>query len=519
MAESYGVGTQQIADMLVAQRQFNAEPSAENAQKVADATTRAAAAATENKKELLDQAEAAQKNAIALQTAEKQLNLVTDAQKRTGQATNSTTQRILEQNDAIVKSAQIAVLSERDRVRAMAEADKEAFAKREGVTKEQIDAYNKAKDEEARQDIARIDKTEQDKNARIAKAAERREATAAKRAESEATRQRKAADDFLAQVDRTTGDEISRINAAEQQKLDTLQQFQQKGLIVGQQYEQARTDIMVAAEEARQQKLQEVKDKQEKERGSAESYLEQLRAQNEGELAEIDRQNEAKLKKLEEFREKGRLSEEEYQQGLKDIAATTDRQRLDSYLGTLSDTTSALKTSLGENSALFKAAAISETVINTYKAATGAYSAMASIPYVGPFLGIAAAAAAVAAGTANISKIRSAREQGGYLAAGQASTIAERGKPEVIMPAGASRVRTAEQMRQIMGENGSKPSTSDSVVIVNQTTGRIDQAQTERDDEGRLRVMIREIVSGDLQDSNSQISKSRKATRGQPGFA
>ena len=86
------------------------------------------------------------------------------------------------------------------------------------------------------------------------------------------------------------------------------------------------------------------------------------------------------------------------------------------------------------------------------------------------------------------------------------------------MPAGASRVRTAQQMRQIMGENsGGKSSGNDSVVIVNQTTGRIDSAQTERDDEGRLRILIRELVSSDLQDSNSDISKSRRSTRGQPG--
>ena len=200
------------------------------------------------------------------------------------------------------------------------------------------------------------------------------------------------------------------------------------------------------------------------------------------------------------------------------IAEQADKKRLDSYSSALSDTTSALKTALGEGNALYKAAAITETVINTYKAATAAYAALAPIPIVGPALGGIAAAAAVAAGMANVAKIRSAREQGGALSAGQASTIAERGKPEVIMPASASRVRTAQQMRQIMGENGSKQNSSDSVVIVNQTTGRIDQASTERDDEGRLRVIIRETVSGDLQDSNSQISLSRRNTRNQPGF-
>jgi hypothetical protein len=54
-----------------------------------------------------------------------------------------------------------------------------------------------------------------------------------------------------------------------------------------------------------------------------------------------------------------------------------------------------------------KAAAIGETIINTYKSATSAYAAMAGIPVVGPALGAAAAAAAVVAGIANVQKIQS----------------------------------------------------------------------------------------------------------------
>ena len=55
--------------------------------------------------------------------------------------------------------------------------------------------------------------------------------------------------------------------------------------------------------------------------------------------------------------------------------------------------------------AVGKAAAISQATIDTYKAANGAYSAMASIPFVGPALGIAAAAAAIASGLMNVGKI------------------------------------------------------------------------------------------------------------------
>jgi hypothetical protein len=56
-----------------------------------------------------------------------------------------------------------------------------------------------------------------------------------------------------------------------------------------------------------------------------------------------------------------------------------------------------------------KAAAIASATINTANAAIKAYQSMAGIPYVGPALGIAAAAAAVAAGTVQIVKIKNTK--------------------------------------------------------------------------------------------------------------
>jgi hypothetical protein len=55
----------------------------------------------------------------------------------------------------------------------------------------------------------------------------------------------------------------------------------------------------------------------------------------------------------------------------------------------------------------YKGFAIAQTTIDTYSAAMAAYKAMAGIPYVGPALGIAAAAAAVAAGMARVASIKS----------------------------------------------------------------------------------------------------------------
>lgn len=53
-----------------------------------------------------------------------------------------------------------------------------------------------------------------------------------------------------------------------------------------------------------------------------------------------------------------------------------------------------------------KAASIASTIISTYEAAQKAYTSLAGIPYVGPALGIAAAAFAVAAGMAKVAVIR-----------------------------------------------------------------------------------------------------------------
>ena len=53
-----------------------------------------------------------------------------------------------------------------------------------------------------------------------------------------------------------------------------------------------------------------------------------------------------------------------------------------------------------------KAASIASTIISTYEAAQKAYASLAGIPYVGPALGIAAAAFAVAAGMAKVAVIR-----------------------------------------------------------------------------------------------------------------
>lgn len=103
--------------------------------------------------------------------------------------------------------------------------------------------------------------------------------------------------------------------------------------------------------------------------------------------------------------------------------------------------------------AVGKAAAISETTINTYRGATGAYAALAPIPVVGPALGAAAAAAAIAAGLMNVARISGVQlAEGGMVmstAGGVRATMAEAGRDEVAIP--LDDPRTQERLRDNFG--------------------------------------------------------------------
>lgn len=517
LSSKFGVNRDQALEMIAAQSAFNKEPTAENARRIADVFTDWLGNTKQLNPELIRLTDNANKNATALENAEKSANAAAEAQKNLGRNVNSTTQRFQEQNEAIVKNQQIAILSDRERIRAQAELDKQAFAKREAVTKEQIAAYNAARDAEAQQDIARIDATEKAKADREAKSNEKRLAAQAKREETAAQRQKKAAEDFLATVDRTTGDEISRITAAEEQKLAKLEEFNRAGTISQQQYENAKTQIMLTAEQARQEELDKRQKEAQEKQQKGDDFMAQIMGQNATELELLDIQEQQKLAVADKYREQGLISEKQYQAALNAINEQYATKRADATATAFGNMASNIGSALGEASGAYKAFAIVQATIATYTAAIEAYKSTAAIPVVGPFLAPVAAAAAVGAGMAQVSAIRSAREQGGQLSAGQASTIAERGKPEVIMPAGASRVRTAQQMKEIMGQNGSSSGPSN-VTIVNNMSSQIGNVSTEQDDEGRLRIIIEEQVAASLQNSNSKISKARKATRNAPGF-
>ncbi|KAA7623470.1 hypothetical protein E4723_22140 [Salmonella enterica subsp. enterica serovar Montevideo] len=517
LSDKFGITNQEAEALvpLLASVQKNASP--ENIKALSDETARLNDKYQGTNSELVKFNGELFKNIGQMQDAASKADALSGSQDKLGNAVNSTTQRLKEQNDQIIKNVQIGNLADKERYAAQAQADKEAFAKREGVTKEQIAAYNAARDEEARQDIQRVKDMEAKRAAAEQKAADTRASQQAKRAETEAQRQQNAARNFLNTLQRQNQDELAAIDAQEQQKLEKLQAFRDNETISQQQFEEAKTQIALDADAKRNEILQRQTEERIKKQFSADAYVAQMQALADSEFAELDRQYEVKLQKLNDFHSQGLIAEDTYQQTLSSINDEYALSRAKATGDAFGDMAGNIGTALGEASTAYKAFAIAQATIATYTSAIEAYKSTAAIPVVGPFLAPVAAAAAVAAGLANIGKIRSAREQGGSLAAGQMSTIAERGKPEVIVPASASRVRTAEQMRQIMGESGSK-SGAENITIVNNTTGRVDSVSQERDDEGRLRIIISETVSSALQDSNSAISKSRRATRGQPGY-
>lgn len=109
------------------------------------------------------------------------------------------------------------------------------------------------------------------------------------------------------------------------------------------------------------------------------------------------------------------LQSSSYEKQIADTKKKLEQEKQKATEATLkvtSDVLSSASKLLGEETAAGKATAVAAATIDTYKAATGAYASLASIPIVGPGLGIAAAAAAVLSGAANVKSILATKVPG-----------------------------------------------------------------------------------------------------------
>lgn len=399
--------------------------------------------------------------------------------------------------NAKTPKAQMEINKLRNELNYLGVEEKTRAAERKGVEQSEK-TYEKDKADRAQKEI--------DRQNRIAAAAKKR-ADAQARADARAQESaQKAADQFIAQIDTNTGTELERIDAKEKQKLAKLQEFHDKQLVSDADYEKSKSDIM-AEFQAQRDALY----------SNADAYLEKLQALGGTEFEEIQRQNDAKLKQLDDFLKQKLISEQEYANAVRNLNEQSNIAQANATADAFGSMAADAKSALGETSAAYKAFAITQATIATYTAAIEAYKSTAAIPIVGPALAPVAAGLAVAAGVANIAKISGAREQGGQMNAGGSYLVGERG-PEIIKMAGSGRATNASQTRQQLNGNNSGNSGPANISIINNTSAQIGNVSTEQDDEGRLRIIIEEQVAASLQNSNSKISKARKATRNAPGF-
>ena len=231
------------------------------------------------------------------------------------------------------------------------------------------------------------------------------------------------------ELERLHQDEISKIQTDAQTKRDADKEAKDKET----------RDAELAKEQEKQDLLLEIRDavnlsadqQRELELVKLAEYYDQLilAAQEAG--VETTNLEEAKnvaigLKK-DEFRAEDTEKEEAYQKQLADltIGAATD------VISTLSSLNELFAgESEEEQKKAFKrqqALQIAQTIIDTFRSATGAFQSLAGIPVVGPALGGIAAAAAVAAGLANVKKIKQQKFEGASASGGSTPSAGGQG--------------------------------------------------------------------------------------------
>ena len=331
-------------------------------------------------------------------------------------------------------------------------------------------------------EIAKAEREEKEKLVKVAesqvKSQQKLISQSEKQAQVDAKRfeqQQKNAQAYIEQLQRDNDDELTLVAKHEQDKLNVIAGYRDQGLITAQEYEAARNEIYRTARDERMAIAEE-----------------EYRAQSENQIA------------------------------MAEAAAKAEQEKTQKVAATLDALNSIYTTFGGNMSRTYKAMFAASKVYAQKDAIVQQAGAMMKAWNSAPFPANLGAVASTALETmpliATIATTSfSAREQGGDAVAGRAYNMAEKGKAEVIVPSSNSRVRTAQQMKQIMGESGSnKPA---SISIVNQTTGRVDQVDQQYDNNNNLILTIREVVSNDLADSNSRISKTRAQTRNMAGFA
>lgn len=144
-----------------------------------------------------------------------------------------------------------------------------------------------------------------------------------------------------------------------------------------------------------------------------EARLESIRAKNDLEVqAELDKQ--AQLAGVADAARAEQLAKQSaFEQAMAEIKTAWGREQTDATKQIFSDLSVLMQSNSKKQFEIGKAAARVNTVISTYEGAQKAFTSLAGIPVVGPALGTAAAAAAIAAGGIRLQAINSTSFGGG----------------------------------------------------------------------------------------------------------
>ena len=317
----------------------------------------------------------------------------------------------------------------------------------------------------------------------------RESATQKAKAEAEVQRLLNLGGTGLESIDREEQQQLARLESLNLQKLGLEQEYIDAKKAIEDSADQARFEFLLSQAEKEKQ-LKDKKLKEDKERYEEQTEL--IRSLGDAFTNDVSR---------------GITDVITQQENLKDSAINVAKSITDTVINSLVRQVVQQQITDRFVATSFQAAKASEVATGTAQAAFNAFVSTAGAPFPAN-LGAPAAAAAAGAQAASLGSAvigaASTREQGGSLAAGQSSTFAERGELEILTPNSASRVRTAQQMRQIMGESGGN---NVNITVIDQSPGE-KSFETDTDSNGDTVLLIRQVVSGDIADPDSDIGRT-----------
>lgn len=200
--------------------------------------------------------------------------------------------------------------------------------------------------------------------------------------------------------------------------------------------EQAKIDADIKKEADRLAAIQKIQDefKIKQEDKEAQTNLQKAELEEQRKLAELEKLNATEEEKqaIRDYYAQAKLDAEDADTQASIELSNKEAEAKRQNLAAVGNALSSFASLVGEQTGAGKAAAIAATLISTYQSAQDSYKSLAGIPIIGPALGAAAAAVAVASGFKQIQAIKATKVPN------------DRGKSNVATP-GASSVTAAAQ--------------------------------------------------------------------------